>query len=193
MKLNLFNKNNVKIHIRDLMFNTIASSKNIPKRVRMLIYKWGDMEIKGSIFPGSFMGGSKIKIGKDSFVNYNCFFDGMAPIKIGDNCFISMEVMFCTSMHEMINVDNENKISDSFGLPINVEDNCWIGARATILPGVNIGIGCIIAAGAVVNRNCAPNGLYAGVPTKRVKELTKSPTKLKMDEMFQKELTVGAE
>ncbi|WP_335644172.1 acyltransferase [Arthrobacter crystallopoietes] len=45
----------------------------------------------------------------------------------------------------------------------------WIGARATILPGVTIGPGAIIAAGAVVTKDCEPHTLYAGNPAKPVK------------------------
>lgn len=47
----------------------------------------------------------------------------------------------------------------------------WIGAGAVVLPGVTIGPGCVVAAGAVVVRHCEPNGLYAGVPARRVKEI----------------------
>ena len=50
-------------------------------------------------------------------------------------------------------------------------DGCWICAGCTILPGVTIGEGCVIAAGSVVNKDCAPDGLYAGVPAKRIKDL----------------------
>lgn len=52
-----------------------------------------------------------------------------------------------------------------------VEDGVWIGANATILPGVTIAEGCIIGAGALVNKSTEPNGLYVGVPAKRIKDL----------------------
>lgn len=159
------------IFVRDLFINKIAASKITPKRIRMFLYKRWGLEIEGGISPGSFIGGHDIKIGRNSFVNYNCFFDGLAPIKIGKNCFIAMEVMFCTSTHKIQTENGEKRIGDSYGLPITVEDNCWIGARATILPGVTVGKGCIIAAGAVVAKDCAPDGFYAGVPAKRIKDI----------------------
>ena len=48
--------------------------------------------------------------------------------------------------------------------PIVVGDGCWIGTRATLLPGVTVAPGCIVAAGAVLTRDTRPNGLYGGVP-----------------------------
>nr|WP_243895920.1 acyltransferase [Paenibacillus sp. F411] len=80
--------------------------------------------------------------------------------------------MFCTDTHEIGTSDErggERKL-----LPIKVDDGCWIGARVTILPGVTVGQGCIIAAGAVVTKDCEPNGLYAGVPARRIKDLSES-------------------
>ena len=54
---------------------------------------------------------------------------------------------------------------------IVVEDGAWIGASCTILPNVTIANGCVIAAGSVVTKSTEPNGLYAGVPAKRIKDL----------------------
>ena len=52
-----------------------------------------------------------------------------------------------------------------------IKDGAWLGARCTILPGVTVGEGAIVAAGAVVHRDVAPNTLVAGVPARVVKEL----------------------
>lgn len=52
-----------------------------------------------------------------------------------------------------------------------MEDGCWLGGNVTVLPGVTIGRGCVIAAGAVVTKSCDPNGLYAGVPARRIRDL----------------------
>ena len=84
-----------------------------------------------------------------------------------------MEVMFCTSRHEITgnNLEHSQIKKRPTGLPIKVENNCWIGARSTILPGVVIHEGCIIAAGSVVVKNCEPHSLYGGVPAKKIKTL----------------------
>ena len=55
---------------------------------------------------------------------------------------------------------------------ITIEDGVWIGASCTILPNATIANGCVIAAGSVVTQSTEPNGLYAGVPAKRIKELS---------------------
>lgn len=60
---------------------------------------------------------------------------------------------------------------EEYTFPTLIKDGCWVGANVTIIPGVTIGEGCIIAAGAVVTKNCEPDGLYAGVPAKRIKDL----------------------
>ena len=55
--------------------------------------------------------------------------------------------------------------------PVTIGDGVWIGACVTILPGVTIGPSCMVASGAVVSGDCEPNGLYAGNPARRVREL----------------------
>ena len=55
--------------------------------------------------------------------------------------------------------------------PVNIGAGSWLGANVTVLPGVNIGNGAVVAAGSVVIRDCVSHGLYAGVPAKLVKVL----------------------
>ena len=57
-------------------------------------------------------------------------------------------------------------------MPIKIVDDCWIGANTTIMPGVTIAKGCIIAANSLVTKYTEPNGLYVGKPAKRIKELS---------------------
>lgn len=157
--------------VKNSIINTIAASKLTPKLIRVFIYNQSGMNIKTkNISPGVFMGSSKISIGYETFVNYNCFFDAYSPILIGNNCLIAMDVMFCTSYHDL---DKKAGFKEPKGMPIKIEDNCWIGARSTILPGVTINEGCIIAAGSLVNKNCDTNCLYAGVPAKKLRRLDK--------------------
>lgn len=160
----------LRILLSDFMINILASSKLVPHEIRFFLYKVYGINVQTNcIHPNCFMGGNNISIGKCSFINYGCIFDNSAYIEIGDNCSIGMEVMFCTSSHEF---GNENQRAGvNTGKPIIIEKGCWIGTRATILPGVTVGHGCVIAAGALVTRDCEPNGLYAGVPARRVKDL----------------------
>jgi maltose O-acetyltransferase len=161
----------LKSNFFNFFVNVLAGSILTPRITRSSIYKlWGIKTKSNGIAPRCFFGGKRVTIGQGTFVNYKCFFDNSASIKIGQNCSIGMEVLFCTSSHEI--GDEDKRSGKGFGEPIQVEDGCWIGARATILPGVTIGKGCIIASGAVVKNDCKPNGLYAGVPAKRIKDLS---------------------
>jgi maltose O-acetyltransferase len=160
------------IFSRYVILNFIAASELTPNKIRTAIYRMAGIKVKNVIIkPGTFMGGTDIIIGVSTFINYNCFFDNVESIKIGDGCIIAMEVIFTTSSHDIITETDKVKIGNSKGKKIVVKNNCWIGARATILPGVTIGEGCVVAAGAVVNKDCESYGLYAGVPAKRIKDL----------------------
>ncbi|WP_197471648.1 DapH/DapD/GlmU-related protein [Microbacterium oleivorans] len=55
--------------------------------------------------------------------------------------------------------------------PVIIGDGVWIGAGSVILPGVQVGAGAVIAAGSVVNRDCEPDAMYAGVPARKVRSL----------------------
>src|SRR6266480_4547747 len=85
-----------------------------------------------------------IEVGDYSWIGENAWLDSLAPIRIGRNACVSQGVYFCTGNHDW---------SDpAFGLivkPIIVEDGAWVGARATVLPGVTVASHSIIAAGSV--------------------------------------------
>lgn len=156
--------------------NVFASSKLITnRRFRRLCYKLNGMDVRGNVNSGAFFRTNKVKIGAAAFINNNCFFDNNEMVEIGDFCHVAMDVIFCTDTHKI--GTEEKRGGDLVFSPIKVGNGCWIGARSTILPGVTIGNGCIIAAGSVVNKNCEPNGLYAGVPAKRIKDLPVSTEK----------------
>ena len=90
-------------------------------------------------------------------------------MRIGAGCFLAMHVVVGTWTHEI--GPEAQRAGPTSVRPVTIADGCWIGARATILPGVTVGRGCIVAAGAVVSGDCEPNGLYAGVPAVRKRDL----------------------
>ena len=110
-----------------------------------------------------------VTIGANSFVNYDCTFDATAPITIGDGVDIAFNVRLITFDHEI--AGPARRAGTPSRRPITIESGCWLGASVNVLPGITIARGCVIAAGAVVTRDCAPNGLYAGVPARRIREL----------------------
>jgi len=66
---------------------------------------------------------------------------------------------------------SDKRAGVSINNPIRIEDGCWIGANVIVMPGITIGKGCIIGTGSLVTKDCPPNGLYVGVPAKRIKDL----------------------
>jgi maltose O-acetyltransferase len=80
-----------------------------------------------------------------------------------------MQVLIGTSSHEV--GPPEKRAGTLVKQGVTIEDGCWVGARAIVLPGVTIGRGCIIASGAVVTKDCEPGGLYAGVPARRLRDV----------------------
>lgn len=156
---------------RDLILNGIIASPLFPAPLRWRALRVYGMNIEPSrISPGVWFGSSRVSVGARSFINYGCMFNTTAQITIGANCDIAMHVIFATSSHEL--GDSSRRAGKATADPILVGDGTWIGARSTILPGVTVGRGTIIAAGSVVTKDCEPNSIYAGVPAKKVKDLS---------------------
>lgn len=150
--------------------NVVAKSPAIPDYARCKLLKVMGMKINTlRIKSGLTIRGKNLTVGEGSFINYNCLIDTAVPVTIGKKVSIAFGVVICTSSHDI--GDENGRAGKTYRLPVNIEDGCWIGANATILPGVTVGKGCIVAAGSVVNKDCEPNGLYAGVPAKRVRDL----------------------
>lgn len=141
----------------------------VGNRIRALILRLCGFRIgKRSVFFGSpILSGSKnlrsqIVIGEDTYFSVQCFFDLAAPIKIGNRVSIGPNVTFITGAHPI--GPTENRVGPLDPQSITIFDGSWIGANAMILPGVTIGQGAVVAAGAVVTKDVAANTLVAGVP-----------------------------
>ena len=155
---------------RDLVLNQIIASPMFPRPLRWRALRRYGMHVeKCHIAPQVWFSDRNIWIGAGTFVNYRCFFASHAPITIGRNCTIAMDVSFITDTHDI--GPSARRAGGPRFAPIDVGDGTWIGARATILPGVTIGKGCVVAAGSVVTKDCEADTLYAGVPAKAVRVL----------------------
>lgn len=111
--------------------------------------------------------GINIKLGKNVFINSGCCFQDHAGIEIGDGTLIGHQVVIATINHAQDPVSR----ADMFPKPVKIGKNVWIGAHATILPGVTIGDNAIIAAGAVVTKDVEKNAVAGGVPAKKIKDI----------------------
>lgn len=111
--------------------------------------------------------GMNTKIGKGTFINMGCSFQDWGGIEIGDKCLIGHNCTICTVNHSQ-NPDNRG---DMICSPVKIGNKVWVGANVTILPGVSIGDGAIIAAGAVVTKDVEPATIVGGVPAKKIKAI----------------------
>ena len=107
-------------------------------------------------------GGARTHLGEGTFVNHGAYFMDGGEITIGKNVFIGPFCGFYTATHPL-DFARRNKGLEK-ALPIHVGDNCWFGANVSVMPGVTIGSGCVIAAGSVITKDVPDNSLVAGVP-----------------------------
>ncbi|NMN62746.1 acyltransferase [Lacticaseibacillus paracasei] len=111
--------------------------------------------------------GAKLSLGS-GYVNYRCNIACFDSITIGNDVAIAENVTIRDSDNHIIHRKGFKKSQ-----PIVIEDHVWIGINSTILKGVTIGTGAIVAAGAVVTRDVPSNSLVAGIPAKVIKENVK--------------------
>jgi acetyltransferase-like isoleucine patch superfamily enzyme len=111
--------------------------------------------------------GKHTQIGKNVFINFDCVFLGLGGITIEDNVLIAPKVSLLTEGHPTSIEDRHSLVPQ----PIHIKKNAWIGANATILPGVTVGENSIVAAGAVVSKNVPDNSIVGGVPAKFIKSI----------------------
>lgn len=111
--------------------------------------------------------GKNIHLGKNVFINSGCKFQDQGGIYIGDDALIGHNVVLATLNHE----EDPKKRGNLCPAPIRIGNKVWIGSNATILPGVSIGDGAIIAAGAVVTKDVSEKTVVGGVPAKILKKI----------------------
>lgn len=106
----------------------------------------------------------RIHVGSNTSVNKRVLLDGRGgTVKIGDSVDIAQEVNIWTLQH-----DFNSKTYNPVGAGVVIDDHVWIASRATILPGVHIGRGAVVASCAVVTKNVESMTVVAGVPAKPI-------------------------
>jgi maltose O-acetyltransferase len=145
-------------------------------RLRTSLLRLGGLKIgAGTVFGGVLHvhGGElrarRLQVGASCWINADCTFDSSADIVIEDDVAIGQQVLILTNTHEI--GESGYRAGPSKDLPVRIRNGVWIGARATILPGVTVGAGTIVAAGSVVTKSTPDNVLVAGVPARIVKNL----------------------
>lgn len=133
-----------------------------------------------------------MQVGKNVRIRNKCFFDKVRNVKLADGCFVNRGCQFHTGPFDgkitigenvrlAMNVtmvcvshkigDHDLRAGETEYLDINIGKGSWICANVLILPGVTIGDGVIVAAGAVVTSDLEHDCLYAGVPARKIRQL----------------------
>lgn len=142
-----------------------------PEEVRALFSEiiGSAVDVSFCLFPPFYTDfGKNIHVGRNVFINSGCHFQDQGGITIGDGSLIGHNVVLATINHGF----NPIHRGDNHPSPIVIGENVWIGSNATILPGVSIGDGAIIAAGAVVTKNVPAHTVVGGVPAHIFKEIS---------------------
>lgn len=142
---------------------------NIPSHlIRRFFYRLAGMKIgKGTTIhmETKFYRTENIEIGNDSIIGEGAVLDGRGKLIIGNHVAIASEVMIYNSEHDVNDTHFNPKIED-----VIIEDYVFIGPRAIILPGIRVGKGAVVGAGAVVTKNVPPFHIVGGVPAKLIGE-----------------------
>ena len=152
--------------VKQLNSLTLAEFAQKQELIRQLLGTVGSNPFIGDNFHCDF--GLNIHVGDNFHADYNCTMLDVAEIRIGHNCLIGPDVGIYTAGHRL---QPEGRTLDGYGLPITIGNNVWIGGHSTILPGVTIGDGSVVAAGSVVIKDVPPQTLVGGNPASIIKTI----------------------
>ena len=153
----------------------INGSYHTPEELRALFSQLTGRPVDGSfaLFPPFYTDcGKNIHIGKHVFINMGCKFQDQGGIFIGDGALIGHNVVLATLNHAM----QPERRGDMLPAPIHIGKRVWIGSNAAVLPGVTIGDGAVVAAGAVVTKDVPANAVVGGVPAKVIRYIHEEET-----------------
>ncbi len=113
----------------------------------------------------------RVRIGEGSVIGFDAVLDGRFGITIGRHVNLSSQVAIWTMQH-----DHRDPAFRARGAPVSIGDRAWLSFRVTLLPGVSVGEGAVVAAGAIVTRDVEAYTIVAGVPARVVGQ--RSPREL---------------
>ena len=149
--------------------------RNVRVRGRVLVEGLGTIIVEDDVAIWSHLArtqlsagpGATLRLGAGTFVNTGASISARTSVDIGRRCQIANHVAIMDSdFHGLIERDKPEPPA-----PIVIEDDVWVAVRATVLKGVRIGRGAVVAAGAVVVSDVPPYSLVAGVPARVVRTL----------------------
>ena len=158
------------------LLSAFVGSEVVPAFLRTKILRLAGFDVSPSacIWAGVSFRSSRVSIGPGVFINVGFYHDGYDRLSIGKNVRIGPFVRVITATHEVGPPEQRGRV-EVVGRPVRIEEACWIGAGSTLLPGVTVARGCVVATNAVVHQSTEPDGLYAGNPARRVRDLDDAP------------------
>jgi acetyltransferase-like isoleucine patch superfamily enzyme len=111
----------------------------------------------------------KLHIGRNCMINEGCRFDTGSPITIGDRVYLGHDTTVLTTTHDI--GGHHQRCHGTRSEAVSIGDGTWVGTRTLILPGVQIGAGCVVAAGAVVTESVPDDTMVGGVPARALRSL----------------------
>ena len=144
------------------------NSESDPDEIRKLLSQVTGSKVDAAtmVFPPFQINyGKNTKIGKNVFINFDCTLLDLGGITIEDNVMIAPKVSLLSEGHPVSPGDRQSLVTGQ----ILIKKNAWIGAGATILPGVTVGENAVVAAGAVVSKDVPANTVVGGVPARHIK------------------------
>jgi maltose O-acetyltransferase len=159
------------VHILLVPFPPALGLRLRPRLYRQIGFKVGrDVSIFGNI---SFDGGgdiySRLTIGDGVIINSHVHININAPVFIGNRVGVGHHSIIITDTHEI--GPSHARLGRHSSLPVTIEDGAWVCATATLLPGVTVRKGAVVAAGSVVSRDVPPDTMVVGSPARVKKQL----------------------
>ncbi|MGP5123798.1 DapH/DapD/GlmU-related protein [Glutamicibacter sp. BW77] len=145
----------------------LNGSYQSPEQVRALLSELTGTKVPDSMqlfppFSADF--GKNISFGPEVFINSGCRFQDQGGISIGAGSMIGHNAVITTLNHDMV----PSRRADMHPAKVVIGKGVWFGANVTVLPGISIGDGAVVGAGAVVTKDVAPHTVVVGVPAKQV-------------------------
>lgn len=152
-------------------FQMVKGTKGLGLRyvlLKSIAKKCGD---NVSIHPNVFiLNPSNLSVGNNVSIHPMCYFESLGGIDIGNDVSIAHGVTIMSTGHYYDRLETQINNQGGFSKKVIIEDNIWIGAKATILAGNKISTGSVIGAGAVVTKDVERNSVVVGIPAKVIKE-----------------------
>lgn len=163
------------------LISAVTGSRLLPCQARRALLRRVCAHVGAArILAGFHLNNRHLYIGDDVFINDGATIDCNVLVRIEDGVAIGSGCTIITSGH-LVGPPEMRRRAIRYG-EVRIGAGSWLATNVTVLPGSTIGPGCVIAAGAVVRGDLPANGMYAGVPARRIKDLPTDPGELEQPE-----------